>query len=109
MTELIALCRFDEVPEGESRGFKVGERNLFAVKQRNQLVIYHNRCPHLGIPLEWQEHRFLDESGSMIECANHSALFVIETGECVAGPCSGRKLQAIDFVVRDQQVWIAPL
>ena len=95
----IRLCAIDEIPEGGSKGFAIGERKLFAVKQQGKVYLYQNRCPHLGIPLEWVADQFLDSSGSMIQCANHGALFVIKTGKCVAGPCSGRALAPINFYI----------
>jgi len=91
------LCAVDEIPEGGSKGFELSGRKLFAVKQQGKIYLYQNRCPHLGIPLEWVADQFLDSSGSMIQCANHGALFVIKTGKCVAGPCSGRALTPINF------------
>ena len=40
----------------------------------------------------------------MIQCANHGALFVIENGECVAGPCNGKALIALPFDIVDGYV-----
>ena len=100
MTEpQIRLCSLDEIDEGECKGFALGERKLFAIKQQGKLYLYQNRCPHLGIPLEWVADQFLDSSGSMIQCANHGALFVIKTGKCVTGPCSGRSLVPVTYTL----------
>ena len=100
MTEpQLRLCSLDEIVEGESKGFVLGERKLFAIKQQGKLYIYQNRCPHLGIPLEWVADQFLDSSGSMIQCANHGALFVIKTGKCVTGPCNGRALIPVTYTL----------
>lgn len=104
MTSLIPLCSLDDIPEGGSRGFQHGELKLLIVKHKGKVVAYRNTCPHLGIPLEWVEHQFLDSSGTMIQCANHGALFVIDTGKCVAGPCAGRKLEAVPFRIDANQL-----
>ena len=101
------LCSPEDIPEGGSKGFQLGERKLFAVKQQGKIYLYQNRCPHLGIPLEWVADQFLDSSGSMIQCANHGALFVIKTGKCVAGPCSGRTLMPIDYHIEAGELFIA--
>lgn len=106
MTSLIPLCTLDEIPEGSSRGFEQGDLKLLVVKQQGKIVAYRNACPHLGIPLEWVEHQFLDSSGTMIHCANHGAMFVIDSGKCVAGPCAGRKLEAIPFRIDGNQLSI---
>ena len=92
----------DDVEQGGSKGFHASNgQSVFAVNKDGQLYVYLNRCPHLGIELEWQEDRFLDSEGMMIQCATHGALFVIENGECVAGPCAGEALTALPFVIDD--------
>jgi len=63
---------------------------------------YRNRCPHTGAPLDWQPHQFLDERGELIQCAIHGALFAIETGLCLRGPCAGRSLQALPVQLTDE-------
>lgn len=101
---LTLLCYADELSEGSSRGF--ASSRAFAVKQRGKIYVYRNSCPHLEIPLEWVEHQFLDSSDSMIQCANHGALFVITSGQCVSGPCSGRQLQPIPYQIINNGIWI---
>ena len=103
----LRLCALTDIPEGGSKGFKVAERKLFAVKQSGRIYLYSNDCPHLGIPLEWVEDQFFDNSGSMIQCANHGALFVIKTGKCVAGPCSGQRLTPIDYTIDADDIFIS--
>jgi nitrite reductase/ring-hydroxylating ferredoxin subunit len=93
--------RASEIPEGGSRAFAHAGEKYFAVKKYGKIYAYKNSCPHIGVGLEWVENQFLDSSGCMIQCANHGALFVIETGKCVAGPCSGQKLTAMKFTLHD--------
>ena len=90
-----------DILENSSKGFDCNGEKYFAVKKQNKLYVYKNSCPHIGVALEWVENQFLDSSHSMIQCANHGALFVIESGMCVAGPCTGRKLTAVQFDVVD--------
>lgn len=101
------LCALTDIPEAGSKGFTLAGRKLFAVKQQGKIYLYQNSCPHIGIPLEWVEDRFLDSSGSMIQCANHGALFMIKTGKCVAGPCSGRSLIPIDYSIDAGDIFIS--
>ncbi|WP_163835810.1 Rieske (2Fe-2S) protein [Spartinivicinus ruber] len=104
---MIKLCHLDDINEGESRGFKSGEYNVFAVKKQGEVYLYHNSCPHLGISLEWMPDQFLDVEGSLIQCATHGALFLIESGECIAGPCQGDCLLPCPFSVQqDGQIYI---
>ena len=103
---MITLCKTKEIKEGTSKGFEVSGTLLFAVKKDEQLHLYHNRCPHLGTPLEWEEDRFLEDDGALIRCATHGALFEIDNGQCVIGPCKGKALHAIAFEIQDGELVI---
>lgn len=100
------LCCVEDVPELEARGFIVGDRKLFAVKKKGSIFVYENSCPHVGIRLEYSENEFLDYDKNFIICAGHGALFSIETGYCVAGPCRGKSLHKINFTVIDGAIEI---
>jgi nitrite reductase/ring-hydroxylating ferredoxin subunit len=99
------LCHIDTIAEGGARGFELAGASLFAVKRGGRIHLYHNRCPHRGIELNWLPDQFLDRDGTLIQCATHGALFLIDSGLCVAGPCHGRSLTALPFVIRDG--WIS--
>ncbi|MDI9799547.1 Rieske (2Fe-2S) protein, partial [Pseudomonas aeruginosa] len=43
---MIHLCPSSHLAEGNSRGFLVDERRLFAVRRDGRAYIYLNRCPH---------------------------------------------------------------
>jgi nitrite reductase/ring-hydroxylating ferredoxin subunit len=100
------LCHSNEIAEGKSKGFQLGEKFIFAVKKNDRIYIYENICPHLGIQLEWQADEFLDLDASMIQCSSHGALFKIEDGACLFGPCAGQSLIAVDFTINDEHVHI---
>lgn len=109
---MLRLCAPDDLQEGFSRGFRLpsadaaSEHSLLAVRRHGVAYVYLNRCPHRGITLEWQPDRFLDDSSSLIQCATHGALFLIESGECVAGPCAGQALQAVRCHEDTQAIWV---
>lgn len=96
---MITLCHIDDIEEGTSKGFDIGNKGVFAVKKDDQIFVYYNYCPHLGTQLEWQEDQFLDSDGALIQCSTHGALFMIDSGQCVLGPCKGKHLKAIPFVL----------
>lgn len=102
----ITLCHVNDIPEGGSRGFDVAGTRLFAVKKRNEIFLYLNRCPHQALPLEWEPDNFLDSEGLYLKCANHGALFILETGECIQGPCLGDALWALEYRQEDGMVII---
>ena len=103
---MIRLCATSDLLEGQIRGFTLGDLKLLAVRRDGQAYLYENRCPHRGVPLEWLPDRFLDDSGSLLQCATHGALFLIESGECVAGPCAGQALRRLDAVEQDDSIWL---
>ena len=103
---MIRLCAPQELAEGQSRGFVLDQLNLLAVRRDGQVHAYINRCPHRGIALEWRPDDFLDDSRSLIRCATHGALFLIESGECIAGPCAGQSLTALPGREDEQSLWV---
>ncbi|MDP7651319.1 MAG: Rieske 2Fe-2S domain-containing protein [Rhodospirillales bacterium] len=105
------LCRLDEVADGGSERFVAqvdGQaRSVMAVRRGQQVFVYVNDCPHTGAPLDFTPGKFLNLEGTHILCTGHGALFRIEDGHCVSGPCVGDDLQALDAVVEDGAVWVA--
>jgi len=99
MPEWIKICDVSELPGDGSRGFSVttaaGIRDLFLVNRCGEVRGYLNQCPHTGGPLDWVPDQFLDLDRRWIQCATHDALFRIDNGLCVAGPCSGKSLTAL--------------
>lgn len=100
------LCRQDELAENSARGFTVNGMPVLAVRKNGAVYAYHNSCPHIGVPLEWLPDQFLDSEGELIQCATHGALFVIETGACIAGPCVGESLEPLPLVIQDGVVYL---
>lgn len=103
---MIRLCATSELLEGQSRGFTLAELKVIAIRRGGQPYLYENRCPHRGVPLDWLPDQFLDDSGSLLQCATHGALFLIESGECVAGPCAGQTLRQLQGIEKDDSIWL---
>lgn len=104
---MISLIAVEDIEEGTSKGIDLENYYMFVVKKDDQIHLYWNRCPHLGTPLEWQEDKFLDADGALIQCSTHGALFRIEDGHCLVGPCKGKNLQKIPFVIEDGMLMVA--
>ena len=99
------LCRLDEIDDPGGKGFAQDDGPDFFVIRRGEAVWgYVNVCPHQGVNLDWKPDSFLTVDKTLIQCATHGAQFVIETGECIAGPCPGRRLTPIVVVVEDGNV-----
>jgi nitrite reductase/ring-hydroxylating ferredoxin subunit len=93
----IPLCSLDDIEEGHSIEMVIQDRPLFAVRKANAIYAYWNICPHRGSPLNWSPNQFLSIDKQTIQCAFHGALFEIDSGLCVLGPCTGDHLQAINL------------
>ena len=103
---MIPLCSLQSIDNFRSKGFTLNNQNIFAIRRDDHVYVYLNRCPHLGVPLEWIENQFLDYDGELIQCSTHGALFTIEQGHCVSGPCSGQSLHPIASQVKEGDVWV---
>jgi nitrite reductase/ring-hydroxylating ferredoxin subunit len=79
--------------------------NLFVVHRDGRFSAYINSCPHTGANLEWLDNQFLDMDNTFIQCSTHDALFDIDSGLCVAGPCVGDSLHSVTLSQHDEQLF----
>jgi len=104
------VCRFDELTDPGCREFSVGDGDWpfrgFVVRKGDDVFAYKNYCMHVGHPLNWRPDEFLTPDGDKIICASHGALYEIDSGVCVAGPCPGKLLHAVAVEIRDGEVVI---
>lgn len=103
------VCEAAELPDEQARGVEVDGQSVVLVKRDGQVHAYLNWCPHLGIELNFMPDQFLDSDGEFLMCANHGALFEIDSGHCLSGPCSGDALMKIEVAVIDGQVCLGAL
>ncbi len=82
------------------------ERQAFVQRWRGQVFAYVNSCAHVPVELDWNPGRMLDDSGEYLICATHGALYEPDSGLCVAGPCVGRRLRALDVREENGQIFL---
>ena len=100
------LCSSNDVPEGTAKGFDTEHHKLVIVRRNNVVFAYTNHCPHIGVPLNWAPDIFLDSDNDFIQCATHGALFLMDTGECVSGPCVGQSLQTVTLEEKEGRIYL---
>ena len=104
------LCDLDDIADGGSEGFiadtVAGKRALMVIRRGDKIFAYVNSCPHIGSPLDLQPGRFLNREGTLILCTTHGALFRIEDGFCVSGPCAEKSLISVKTEIRDGAVYV---
>lgn len=109
------LCRLADLPDPGSLKILLDANDQFGsslcvVRSGGLVRVYENRCAHLGAPMDWEDGRFLDTSGTEIICALHGARFRADTGECVAGPCPpGARLKQLPTHVENGVLYLGNL
>lgn len=102
------LCKTTDIEDPGSKSFELKikrkTRSIFVVHKDGEFFAYYNKCPHTGANLEWQEDQFLDLDKALIQCATHDALFIIDSGECIAGPCTGDSLQSLPLSIKADEL-----
>jgi len=93
------VCRLDELADPGSKGLSIAcsgrSFDVFVVREGAQVYGYVNSCPHTGGPLDWMPDQFLSLDNQFIQCATHAALFRLQDGVCVSGPCAGGRLATV--------------
>lgn len=109
-TREVAVARFDELADPDSREFRIGDGDWpfkgFVVRQGNDVFAYRNSCKHLGHPLNWQPDSFLTQDRANIICSSHGAIYEIDTGLCIGGPCLGKSLSVLPVQIRDGVIFV---
>lgn len=103
---MFRLCRLADLPERDGRGFTTPLGEVVLVRDGVDVYGYLNRCPHIGICLNFQPDIFMDMTQRYLLCANHGALFRIHDGYCVRGPCHGQSLKSVKLEIDQGVVWL---
>ncbi len=77
----------------------------FAVRYDGRVHAYLNRCAHMPMELDWKLGRFFDAEGLLLVCSTHGALYAPDTGNCLAGPCTG-PLMRLAIAEREGRVYL---
>jgi nitrite reductase/ring-hydroxylating ferredoxin subunit len=104
----VALSPLDQIADGGARSFvlqmRAGRFHGFVVRRGAEVRGYVDRCPHMGLPLAQVLDAYLTPAGDVITCSWHGALFAIEDGTCMGGPCSGQRLTPWPVAVHDGMI-----
>ena len=78
----------------------------FVIRFNNKPHAYINQCAHVSVELDWKEGEFFTPDKDFLICATHGAHYAPDTGDCVYGPCKGKRLQALPVTEKNEQVII---
>ena len=99
---MFRLCPLADIPDNDARGFRSPIGEVIVVRQGLAVFGY----PHIGIGLNFQTDVFMDLTQRYLLCANHGALFRIEDGFCLRGPCHGQSLKQAPLLIEKSIVWL---
>ncbi len=103
------LCKLSTLADPSSKSFSIkkGRKKIeiFIVRKGDKVFAYEDVCPHAQAPLEWNKDEFLDKKKENIICAMHGAVFTIEEGQCVSGPCGSAALTPVQLEIIDGDVF----
>lgn len=104
------LCLASDITEtGKEVIFEnQGKRSyLLLLRHGDEVLAYHNVCPHQGRNLNFAPDRFLFDPAGRLVCPHHGAMFEVADGLCVQGPCQGAALRKVQVRVEGDAVVLA--
>jgi len=104
----INLGPLDLIADGGARNYvlQIGDKRFhgFVVRRGEAVFGYVDRCPHQGLPLAQELDRYLTPDDGLIMCSWHGAVFTVEEGACVGGPCVGARLAPWPVEAREGRI-----
>jgi nitrite reductase/ring-hydroxylating ferredoxin subunit len=108
--EKTEIYKLDDLLNTDARGLValVGgkQRNIFVVRKGDQVFTYLNWCPHNQVLIDQIPNKFFNADKSYIQCSKHGALFEIDNGLCIEGPCEGERLKSLDTVIENGIIYL---
>ena len=104
----VKLGPLDQIADPGARNYvlQIGDKRFhgFVVRRGEAAFGYVDRCPHAGLPLAQELDRYLTPDGELIMCSWHGAVFTVEEGACVGGPCVGARLSLWPVEAREGRI-----
>jgi len=104
------VANWSALPTPGATSFEVGEGDWpfrgFVLRWQDRLYAYANICPHRSHPLDMPVDEFFAADGKLLRCGSHGALFAPDSGECLLGPCAGRRLLALSCRIDGDDVLV---
>lgn len=85
--------------DGSTRSFTTRVRGEefkgFVVRKGDRYFAYQNLCRHLPVTLDLDDGHFFTHDRNHLQCHMHGAVYEIESGLCIEGPCEGARLHPL--------------
>lgn len=66
-----------------------------------------NNCPHVNLPLDFDDGKFYFDDVPGLLCRVHGAVFNEKSGECVDGPCRGKSLLSLKIEEKENNLLVS--
>jgi len=96
----------DELPEDSAIRFLLTDCDLIVIRRKGSLYAYRNECPHMELPLSNRSKGIFDKDHGHLVCMQHGAVFDIENGLCVKGPCQGMELEPVNIETNNGKLFL---
>ena len=104
-------ARTTDLVDNKARRFSIGQGRAkvdgFVVRVNGKYFAYINRCKHMAMPLDLVENQFFTRTRKYIKCQSHGAMYLPESGKCVAGPCRGKALDPLPIRIEGEEILFA--
>ena len=114
----INVAKLSDIKKGSATNAVIeladGHRHLILTRKAevkswdefDEVNVFLNSCPHTGVRLDWKVGVFLTVDKAHLQCSTHGALFELDSGFCVAGPCINQCLVKLQTKVYDQAIYV---
>ncbi|MFT4613058.1 MAG: nitrite reductase/ring-hydroxylating ferredoxin subunit [Bacteroidia bacterium] len=96
----------EDFPDNSANGVEIEQRALLVVRRAGAVYVYQNLCPHTRETLDPTGGSVASDDGLLLRCQRHGAEFITETGDCVAGPCQGERLEPVAFTLSGTDIYL---
>ena len=104
------ICKLDDLLDNDAKGMvavvEEKQRNIFVARKGELVFAYINWCPHNQVLIDQIPNKFFNADKTFIQCSKHGAMFQVEDGLCVEGPCEGESLKALKTTVEGGVVYL---
>jgi 3-phenylpropionate/trans-cinnamate dioxygenase ferredoxin subunit len=79
------VCALDDIASGSAKRVTVGSTPIAIIRIGDDVYALHDKCTHGDVALS---DGYVDEAACEIECARHSSMFNLKTGEPMTFPAT---------------------
>jgi nitrite reductase/ring-hydroxylating ferredoxin subunit len=84
-----------QVARGGFVRVSAGDASVLVGRVAGEWRAYRNECRHRALPLDLGARTPMSDDGRYLLCNQHGALYRLQDGACILGPCAGERLATV--------------